>query len=186
MVEIVLEYECHVTGDNHAVPGPDVRIMRIGDGGFVVGCNCVEPLVDVDDEPHETVDHLVNIYANDPSPRQWLTLERAADGWYGTTMWESPEGFEGTNGSRRAEFRDRVADIVDEQDGRDLQPTEDELQARKIACPHCGATPGQKCERPSCHRIRKPHAERIEAAKMEGLIDCETATSTQTTVEKWA
>jgi len=32
----------------------------------------------------------VNIYAEDPSPAQWLTLEGAADGWYDTTAWDSP------------------------------------------------------------------------------------------------
>jgi len=186
MTEIVLSYQCHVSGDKHAVPGPDVRIMRIGDGGFVVGCNCVEPLSQVDDEPHETVDHLVNIYADDPSPSQWLTLEAAANGWYRTTMWASPDGFEGTNGSRRADFRERVEEIVDDQDGRDLQATEDERLARKVDCPHCGAPRGRKCERPSGHRVRRPHAERIEAAKMDGVIETNEETSTQIEIGAFA
>jgi len=71
MDEIVLKYDCHVTGDTHAVPGPDVRIMRIGDGGFVVGCDCVEPLAEVDEEPHRIVDHLC-----DRTPLLWDSERR--------------------------------------------------------------------------------------------------------------
>lgn len=186
MTELVLEYECHVSGEEHAVPGPDVRIMRIGDLGFVVGCNCAEPLSDVDEEPHPTTDALVNIFADDPSPSQWLELEREADGWYNTNMWESPEGWDGTNGERRAEFREKMQKIADEDDGRDLQPNEEDLQARKVDCPHCSAPRGQKCQRPSGHRIRKPHAERVEAAKMEGLIEADDEDREQAAIEAFA
>jgi len=84
-----------------------VRILKTGDGGFIVACGCgPESVDDAEESPHPITDHLVNIYAEDPSPAQWLTLEGAADGWYDTTAaWDSPEGFEGVNGQRRARFR---------------------------------------------------------------------------------
>jgi len=85
-----------IVGDAaHDVPGPDVRILKTGDGGFIVACGCgPESVDDAEESPHPITDHLVNIYAEDPSPAQWLTLEGAADGWYDTTAWDSPEGFE--------------------------------------------------------------------------------------------
>jgi len=70
-----------------------VRILKTGDGGFIVACGCgPESVDDAEESPHPITDHLVNIYAEDPSPAQWLTLEGAADGWYDTTAWDSPEG----------------------------------------------------------------------------------------------
>jgi len=117
MSDRVLTYECHVGDAAHDVPGPDVRILKTGDGGFIVACGCgPESVDDAEESPHPITDHLVNIYAEDPSPAQWLTLEGAADGWYDTTAWDSPEGFEGVNGQRRARFREQIREIADTND----------------------------------------------------------------------
>jgi len=40
MSDRVLTYECHVGDAAHDVPGPDVRILKTGDGGFIVACGC--------------------------------------------------------------------------------------------------------------------------------------------------
>ncbi len=43
--EPVITIECRVSGEEHAVPGPDTRIYRVADGGFIVACGCgVEPI----------------------------------------------------------------------------------------------------------------------------------------------
>ena len=69
----VVTYECPIAGVEHAVPGPDVRIMMTGDAGFVIACDCSEESLDEADEtPHPTVDHLVNVYGPDPSPEEWV------------------------------------------------------------------------------------------------------------------
>jgi hypothetical protein len=178
MTDLVLTYECHLTDREHDVPGPDVRIMRIGDLGFVVACDCAdEPLAEADEEPHPTVDHLVNIYWEGPSPEQWLTLEDHADGWYGTTAFETPESdkFDGTHGQRRQQFRDKVENVVGRNDGRDLENTETQKQVRRVECPYCGASRGRKCQRPSGHRVRKNHADRRERAEEEGVLDTDGA-----------
>lgn len=172
--DTVLIYDCHVADAQHAVPGPDVRIMRIGDGGFVVACRCgPEDLVEADESPHPITDHLVNIYAQDPSPEQWLRLERNANGWYDTTRWDTPTdpAFDGTHGQRRANFREQIRELVDADDGRDLEPSPEERHARGVACPNCGASKGRKCQRPGGHRVRKPHAARLNAAREAGVID---------------
>ena len=170
--DVVVQYECHVSGVEHDVPGPDVRIMKVGDGGFVIGCGCGdESLDELDETPHPHDDHIVNVYANDPMPSDWLVLEDHADGWYDTTAFDVPEEFDGTNGQRRAKIRERAKKIADADDGRDLEETEEDRQARTVACPHCGATAGRKCKRPSGHRVRKPHAERVDAAVEAGHID---------------
>lgn len=164
MTNSPVTYECPIAGAEHALPGPDVRVMKIGDGGFVVACDCgPEDLEDADEEPHPTEDHIVNVYADDPSPEEWLVLEDSANGWYGTTRWHSPEDYDGTLGQRRAEFRDRIEEIADTDDGRDLEPDETEIRAREVECPACGANEGHKCQRPSGHRVRKPHAARVDA-----------------------
>lgn len=173
----VLTYDCHADGTTHKVPGPDVRILKIGEGGFVVACNCgPESVEEADNPPHATDDHLVNVYYDDPSPKQWLTLERAANGWYGNNRWESPDGNPKTYGQLRAEARERIADHVGADDGRDLafSPDDREVQARKVKCPNCGAGGGSKCKRPSGHRVRDSHAGRIEAAIEAGIIDQDT------------
>lgn len=41
-----------------------------------------------------------------------------------------------------------------------------------IECPDCGAKPGRKCKRPSGHRTRQPHADRINAAYETGYTKC--------------
>lgn len=44
-----------------------------------------------------------------------------------------------------------------------------------VECPDCGAAPGRKCQRPSGHRIRSPHADRINAAYTK--CPCKTDTA---------
>lgn len=159
----VVHYDCPAAGQTHAVPGESVRVLRTGDGGFVVACSCgEEPLEDVDEPSHPGVDHLVNVYADDPSPAEWLRLEEASDGWYDTMAWRSPDGYRGTNGQRRARFREQVEALVNKADGRDLEPSETQEQALAHECPYCGAASGRKCQRPSGHRVRTPHAARTD------------------------
>jgi len=148
-----------------------VRILKTGDGGFIVACGCgPESVDDAEESPHPITDHLVNIYAEDPSPAQWLTLEGAADGWYDTTAWDSPEGFEGVNGQRRARFREQIREIADTNDRNERGGATERDRRRAGACPDCGAGAGAKCQRPSGHTVRKSHAERVEAAVEAGII----------------
>lgn len=142
-------------------------------------CGCgPESVDDAEESPHPITDHLVNIYAEDPSPAQWLTLEGAADGWYDTTAWDSPEGFEGVNGQRRARFREQIREIADTNDRNERGgATERDRVARGVACPDCGAGAGAKCQRPSGHTVRKSHAERVEAAVEAGIIADDTGGS---------
>ena len=177
--EPVLTYECHVTESVHAVPGPDARILKIGDGGFVVACSCgPEPLEDVDEPPHPSTDHLVNIYADDPTPEQWLRLDDAADGWSDTTAEETPDDdrYEGTHGQRREDFRSQVEEIADDYTPR--AASNREKQVRNVECPSCGAGVSQKCQRPSGHRVRTPHTDRVDAAVDAGVIEAESAHET--------
>jgi predicted RNA-binding Zn-ribbon protein involved in translation (DUF1610 family) len=161
--DVVVSYDCPAAGRTHAVPGEDVRVLRVGDGGFVIACDCSpEPLDVVDEPPHPSDDHFVNVYVDDPSPEEWLRLEEAADGWHDTTAWTSPDGYRGTNGQRRAQFRQKVESLVDDADGRDLEPSEKQKQALEYDCPSCGAAAGRKCQRPSGHRVRTPHAARTD------------------------
>lgn len=188
--ERVLEYDCHVSDESHAVPGPDVRIMKIGDGGFVVACNCgPEGLDEVEEPPHgvEDNEHIVNIYVRDPSPRQWIVLEDAADGWYDTTRWHpAGDDYDGTNGQRRQELRDKIEDLADEKDENSRGGADDEDRAaRDVECPECDANPGVKCQRPSGHRVRKSHARRKEKARDEGVLDG-GETSEQADLEAWS
>lgn len=168
----VVTYECPLAGDEHAVPGPDVRIMKVGDGGFVIACDCSEEeLDDADEEPHPTTDHLVNVYARDPSPEEWLVLEDAADGWCGTTRWHSPEDFDGTRGQRRVDFRKKIEEIADDNDENQRGGADErDKAARAVPCPHCDVGAGQKCQRPSGHTVRKSHADRVQTALDEGVI----------------
>ena len=185
----VVTYRCPIADREHAVPGPDVRVLRVGDGGFIVACDCgPESLADVDTAPHETVDHLVNVYAGDPSPAQWLRLEDAADGWHDTTQWDEPADAAGTWGQRRARFRERVREIADTEDGRSLEPDVEQRQAREVACPKCSADVGQKCQRPSGHRVRTAHADRVDRARSAGVIetDDDQVTTKQTDLQGWA
>jgi len=187
--EVVLTYECPLAGAEHHVPGPDVRIMKIGDGGFVVACDCAaEPLTAADEQPHPTRDHLVNIYADGPSPRQWLVLENAANGWYNTTAWDCPEDYEGTHGQRRANFRERIEEIADANDrSKRGGADETDVAARGVSCPDCGAGAGQKCQRPGGHRVRKSHRARKDAAREQGhLGDGREQGSEQASIEAWA
>lgn len=174
MAEVVVTYECPLAGESHAVPGPEVRVLRVGDGGFVIACDCAsEPLANVDESPHPTTDHLVNVYADDPSPAQWLVLEDAADGWYDTTAWASPDGYDGTHGQRRARFRERVRELADDRGGGDAgggSPDPRDERVREVACPACDAAVGEKCQRPSGHRVREAHSDRVTAAVEAGHL----------------
>ncbi|MFT4920822.1 MAG: hypothetical protein ACI8XM_000013 [Haloarculaceae archaeon] len=173
--DAVVSYDCPAAGQTHTVPGEDIRVLRVGDGGFVIACACSDEGLDVVDEPpHPSVDHLVNVYADDPSPEEWLRLEAAADGWHDTTAWTSPDGYPGTNGQRRAQFREQVEALVDDVDGRDLEPSKTQKQALEYDCPSCGATSGRKCQRPSGHRVRTPHAARTDL-----VDDSEPCTDTE-------
>lgn len=175
-------YECPIAGTEHQVISEDTRILKIGDGGFVIACNCgPESLDEVDEPPHKTVDHMVNVYAEDPTPEKWLELEGEADGWHDTHAWDIPEGFNGTNGQRRAQFRQKVEDIADTQDGRSLKMSAEQKQALKVECPNCGASQDSKCNRPSGHTVRNPHADRVEAAKEAGIIDSPSNNTTDQT-----
>lgn len=167
----VVTYECPIAGTEHPLPGDDTRIMMTGDAGFVVACDCgPEPLEEADEKPHQTVDHLVNIYADDPSPSQWLRLEAAADGWYATTAFDTPEKYDGTHGQRRQQVRERAEKLADEKPRADA--TEREKAAREaVACPQCDASAGSKCRRPSGHSVRTVHADRVEAAEASGAIE---------------
>lgn len=172
--EYVVTYECHVSGETHAIPGPNVRVMKIGDGGFVVACDCgPEDLEDVDEPPHPTEDHIANIYGRDPKPAQWLELEDAADGWYDATRWDAaPEDFDGTLGQRRAKLRKKVEALADSKDeNKRGGADETDRQARAVPCPQCEASAGEKCYRPSGHRVRKSHADRKEKARETGELD---------------
>ncbi|WP_198668088.1 hypothetical protein [Saliphagus sp. LR7] len=41
-----------------------------------------------------------------------------------------------------------------------------------VECPNYGAASGRKCQRPSGHRIRSPHTDRINAAYGAGYTKC--------------
>lgn len=170
----IVEYECPEAGNEHAVPSDEVRVMMAGDGGFVIACECGEPLEEADETPHPTTDHLVNVYGNDPTPSDWLRLEEAANGWYDADPWEPPEGHSGTRMQRRQRTRERAKEMS----GADIDRPDDDPHnkaARKVECPNCGVGEGQKCKRPSGHRVRKSHGERKERAKAEGVIEPEDA-----------
>lgn len=174
-------YECPIAGVEHRLPGPDVRVMKIGDAGFVVACNCgPEALEDADEQPHPTEDHIVNVYGDDPSPEEWLELEDAADGWYETTRWHpAPEGFDGTLGKRRQEFRDKIREIADDNDENSRGGADEtDRAARAVECPMCEAPTGQKCRRPSGHRVRKSHADRKDLAREAGELGAKDAETT--------
>jgi hypothetical protein len=169
----VIRYECHISGEPHEVPGDEVRIMKHADGGFVVACGCgPESVAEADAPPHPVDDHLANIYANDPTPGQWRTLEDAADGWYDATAFAMHPDYPGTYGAFRQMLRERAADLAD--DGDHGEPTDREVAARNaVGCPHCGAGTGSKCQRPGGHTVRTVHPDRIEAAVEAGDLDAQ-------------
>ncbi|MDF9747871.1 zinc finger domain-containing protein [Natrinema salsiterrestre] len=147
-----------MTDDPIATPtDTKTRIMKTGDAGFVVACACgADTLEDADERPHETPDQFVNIDANAPSSTEWLRLEEAAEGWYAADPWTPPESYIGTRAQRRQRVRERVREIADE-----------------VACPTCGANAGRKCQRPSGHRVRSAHADRVDAAREAGILESE-------------
>lgn len=170
----IVTYECG-HGARHAVPSADVRVLRVGDGGFVVACTCgPENLDEVASEPHESTDHFANVYAEAPSAEEWLRLESVADGWYGVEPWETPadEGMTGTHAHRRARFRKKVeaaANAADSFDGERRDPENE--AAKQVPCPECGADPGAPCRRPSGWSTPEAHADRRAAARREAVLD---------------
>lgn len=186
----IVTYECPFAGETHAVPSDDVRVLRVPDGGFVVACDCApEPLADVDESPHPTTDHLVNIDGRDPSPEEWLALDTAADGWYDVSQWDVHEERAETYGEWWAWLRDEIETIADSNDGRDLEASDDDIAARQVACPDCDASPGRKCQRPSGHHVRTAHVDRRERAINEGAIEPENEQSeptNQVSIGRWA
>lgn len=174
----IVSYECkHRT--QHRVPGDDVRVLKTGQAGFVLACDCAEePLDETHEPPHPGDRHLANVYGKDPSPEEWLDLEEVADGWYDTDPWEPVDGKPGVWAQVRQRFREQVAEIADDRGGIDGGETEEDVRARDVECPNCSANPGVKCQRPSGHTVRKCHADRIELAKAEGVIDGDPETST--------
>ena len=177
--EPIVTYTCQ-SGGTHPIPSENTRVLKSGDGGFIVACTCGgEPLEETDEQPHPTRDHLATIDANAPSPSEWLQLEHLADGWYAVDPWEPPEGYTGTRAQRRHQVTQRAKKLADnapkpidgEHDHRDKA-------AREVECPACNATAGRKCKRPSGHRVRKAHADRIDAAEAAGVIDADADTDT--------
>jgi hypothetical protein len=53
-------------------------------------------------------------------------------------------------------------DLVDDADGRDLEPSRGQKQALDYDCPSCGAASGRKCQQLSGHRVRTPDAARTD------------------------
>ncbi|PCR88618.1 zinc finger domain-containing protein [Natrinema ejinorense] len=164
----IVTYECRLSGRTHTIPSDDVRVMKSGDGDFVVACACGDDsLAEADERPHPTPDQFVNIDANAPSPSEWLRLEDCANGWYAVDPWEPPEEYTGTRAQRRARVRERAKGLADGTSGPiDGEHDEQDEAARKVPCPYCGASAGRKCQRPSGHRVRSCHAER--KAALEG------------------
>lgn len=160
----IVTYGCPLSGRTHAIPSDEVRVMKDGDGDFVVACACGDQaLENADEKPHPTPDQYVNIDANAPSPSEWLRLENCAEGWYAADPWTPPEGYTGTRAQRRQQVRERAKELADsvpgEHDGFD---PDRHAAAREVPCPSCGANAGRKCKRPSGHRVRKCHADRLE------------------------
>jgi hypothetical protein len=180
-VDPIVVYECKL-GGRHAIPDPEVRLLKTGDGGFIAACDCsAEPLSETHESPHKSTDHMSNIYIGDPSPEEWLRLESHADTWYDVDPWEPPEGerFEGSRTTRRQQFKEKMGTIADEKAANTFN--EDNVDrkhtlAREVECPvdDCEASPGSKCKRPSGHTVPTCHADRVKAAREEGFIESDT------------
>jgi len=179
MTEPIPSYECPISGARHEIIGPETRILRHEDGGFVVACDCgPESIDDAHEPPHPEQDnHLANIYANDPEPAQWLRIESAADGWYGGTRWKPLPEKGCTFGEFFVELRERAKNYAPS----DSQVERRSDAVRTVECPDCGASPGSECQRASGHRVRESHKARVEAAT-EAEDDDLPAPSEQTTL----
>jgi len=162
MTKPVTTYECKISGDHHAIPGRDTRILRHEDGGFVVACDCgPEPIDDADEPPHPEEDmHLANIHPNDPTPAEWLRIEAAAAGWYDGTRWRPLPEQGCTFGEFFVTLRERAQNYAPS----DSQVERRSDEVREVECPDCGASPGTECQRASGHRVRESHKARVEAA----------------------
>lgn len=161
--------------EDHALNGPNVRVLRSGAGNFIVACTCSEEALSAAHEPeHPTDQHLGFLHGKHPSPEQWLALDELADGWYDEQPHvpvEDPE-HTGTPAQLRAEMREKIEDIADTRTAsRSGGAGKEDVKARQVECPSCGVGEGQKCERPGGHSVRKCHADRKEAAREEGIIE---------------
>jgi hypothetical protein len=199
-IDPVCIFECQL-GERHRIPSPDIRVLKAGDGGFVVACDCSdEPLAKSHESPHESTDHFSNIYVEDPSPADWLRLEALADAWYDVEPWKPPEGYSGSRRTRRQRVREKMEAAADKQGQNTFneQNVEEKHQrARDVACPKCDASIGTKCCRPSGHEVRTCHAARIERAREEGVLESDSspdsapeesshASKTQTDLSAWS
>jgi len=185
--EQIITYTCG-HGAEHAIPSDEVRVMAWGATGFEVACYCgPEPLAGADEPPHDSVDHIASIKGLDPSPEEWLALENVRDGWYDENPWRLIKSRGKTPMEMRASVREGIEDIADDNDrNRRGGADETDTAARAVECPDCGAGEGEKCQRPSGHRVRRSHAGRKEAA---GVAEEETAgeeATDQTSLEGWS
>jgi len=185
IVEHIISYTC-ANGAEHDIPSDEVRVLAWGATGFEVACICgPDPLAEADSPPHESVDHLASIYGMTPSPREWLALEAAREGWYDENPWRIVESEGKTPLKLRGDIRDEVADLADDRDRREKGGADEaDRRAREVPCPFCGANAGRKCKRPSGHRVRKSHADR--KAAVDTASDDPTAEATQANLEEWS
>ena len=187
--EQIITYTCG-HGAEHAIPSDEVRVMAWGATGFEVACCCgPEPLADANEEPHEdeSLLHVASIRGDAPSPAEWLALEDVRDGWFHENPWRLIKSRGKTPMEMRASVHEGIEGIADDNDrSRRGGADETDTAARGVECPDCGAGEGEKCQRPSGHRVRRSHAARKDAA---GVTEEETAPETvtnQTSLEGWS
>lgn len=167
---VIVRYTCGF-GTEHTIPGDDIRVLKVPDYGFVVACDCSsESLAEAHDPPHPTEGHLASIAGDAPTPEQWLALDDLSDGWYDTEPWIPLDEGKGKPFRRRQHCRDKISEDAD----HGVDETSEDIQARSVPCPNCGASEGSKCERPSGHTVRNSHADRVQAAREAGVLDDET------------
>lgn len=182
----LITYDC-AHGTEHTIPSDDVRVLKIGQAGFVIACVCGdEPLEEAHEPPHPGDRHLMNVYHDDPDVDEWLVLDDLADDWYDTNPWEPVEGKPGVWAQVRQRARDRAEEMANDYGSTGgVDGGEDEIDraAREVECPNCGASEGTKCQRPSGHSVRKCHNARVEAAIEAGVIDA--ADTDRATSDDW-
>jgi hypothetical protein len=112
IVEHIISYTC-AYGAEHDIPSDEVRVLAWGATGFEVACICgPDPLAEADSPPHESVDHLAFIHGTTPSPREWLALDAAREGWYDENPWRVVESEGKTPLKLRGDIRDEMADLA--------------------------------------------------------------------------
>lgn len=174
MTEPMLSFECPL-GGKHRIPGrSDLRVMKNGYLHFTIACDCgPEGLADADTEPHPTRDHLAFVEGDAPNADQWLRLDDLAEGWFHTNPHAPAPDKTGTWAQHRAYCRELIEDDARHYTGDSFEPDSADRAARSVPCPNCGADAGAKCQRPSGHSVRKPHAGRTERHESQGQ-DAET------------